>query len=217
MKFGVYLYDGVEPIDLATIGVLSMAKRIRADIAFCTIAPQAGPVLLSNGLTVLADHGRLDAPQVDVLILTGGPGWVEQAQSQATLEFLRRRAADTVLASVCTGGMILAASGLLDGHAATTKREVVAPEFPPIQTMRTKYPQIEVREACLVDNGTLITGGGVSLCIDVTLYLLERFVDAQTAAETARIMEYTRARAANLDGFAPIIFNATNEPRNRLS
>ncbi len=75
MKFGVYLYDGVEPIDLATIGVLSMAKRIRADIAFCTIAPQAGPVRLSNGLTVLADHGLLDAPQVDVLIVTGGPGW----------------------------------------------------------------------------------------------------------------------------------------------
>jgi len=48
MKFGIFIYDGVEPIDLATFGVLSMARRIRPDIEICTLAPAAGAVRLSN-------------------------------------------------------------------------------------------------------------------------------------------------------------------------
>src|SRR6267154_1708980 len=61
MKFGVFIYDGVEPIDLATFGVLSMARRIRLDIEICTLAPSAGPVKLSNGLVVMADHALAEA------------------------------------------------------------------------------------------------------------------------------------------------------------
>ena len=49
MQFGIFIYDGVEPIDLATFGVLSMARRIVPEIAICTIAPRAGPVALANG------------------------------------------------------------------------------------------------------------------------------------------------------------------------
>jgi transcriptional regulator GlxA family with amidase domain len=52
-------------------------------------------------------------------------------------------------------------------------------------------------DARLVDCGTVVTGGGVTLCIDVTLYLLERFLGSEVARETARIMEYTAALAAN--------------------
>ena len=54
MKFGIFIYDGVEPIDLATFGVLSMARRIAPQISICTIAPQAGMVELANGLKVAA-------------------------------------------------------------------------------------------------------------------------------------------------------------------
>jgi hypothetical protein len=53
VQFGIFIYDGVEPIDLATFGVLSMARRIAPEIAICTIAPRAGPVALANGLKVL--------------------------------------------------------------------------------------------------------------------------------------------------------------------
>jgi hypothetical protein len=52
VRFGVFIYDGVEPIDLATYGVLSMARRIVPDICICTIAPKVGVVKLSNGLQV---------------------------------------------------------------------------------------------------------------------------------------------------------------------
>ena len=71
--FGVLIYEGVEPIDLATFGVLSMARRIRNDIEICTIAPSAGVTLLANGLKVIADYDLQSAPRLDVLIVTGGP------------------------------------------------------------------------------------------------------------------------------------------------
>ena len=68
--------------------------------------------------------------------------------------------------------MILAASGVLDDTAATTKRAVVPPEISPLERMRDMYPRIDVREAPIVDAGAIVTGGGVSLCIDTTLHIL---------------------------------------------
>ncbi len=85
MLFGIFIYDGVEPIDLATFGVLSMARRIAPQIKICTIAPEAGIVRLSNGLEVVAQFGIEDAPVCNIVIVTGGPGWESQPQSPATL------------------------------------------------------------------------------------------------------------------------------------
>src|SRR5271170_7887904 len=190
MRFGVFIYDGVEPIDLATFGVLSMARRIAPEIEICTIAPHRGAVALANGLKVTADFGIDDAPSCDLVIITGGPGWVKQAEAPATLDYIRRVRATGRIASVCTGAMILAASGILDGGPATTKREVVPPETSPLEVMRASYPDIDVRTAMLVDRGEgLVTGGGVSLCIDTTLHLLADMLGQQVADETARIME----------------------------
>src|ERR1700686_666799 len=121
MRFGIFIYDGVEPIDLAAFGVLSMAQRIEPQIEIVTIAPQSGLVALSNGLRGFAEYGVDNAPGCDVVIVTGGPGWVQQASSQATCDYLRQLSADTLIASVCTGAMILAASGRLSGMPATTK------------------------------------------------------------------------------------------------
>jgi transcriptional regulator GlxA family with amidase domain len=206
MRFGIFIYDGVEPIDLATFGVLSMARRIAPEIEICTIAPRAGPVALANGLKVTADFGIENAPPCDLVIVTGGPGWTAQAAAPATLDYIRRVHASNRVASVCTGGMILAASGILDGGPATTKREVVPPETSPLAVMRADYPQIDVREAMLVDRGAkLVTGGGVSLCIDTTLHLLAIMLGQHVAKETARIMEYQRAWRANREGFAPVL------------
>jgi transcriptional regulator GlxA family with amidase domain len=210
VQFGIFLYHGVEPIDLATFGVLSMARRIAPQIEICTIAPRAGPITLANGLKLTADYGIDNAPSCDlvivIVIVTGGPGWTVQATAPATLEYIRRVHAGSRFASVCTGGMILAASGILNDGPATTKREVVPPEISPLEVMRATYPQIDVRETMLVDRGGgLVTGGGVSLCIDTTLYLLASMLGQHVADETARIMEYQRAWRANRDGFAPVV------------
>ncbi|MGY3618545.1 DJ-1/PfpI family protein [Bradyrhizobium sp. USDA 10063] len=199
MLFGIFIYDGVEPIDLATFGVLSMARRIAPQIRICTIAPKAGIISLSNGLDVIAQFGIDDAPACDVVIVTGGPGWERQAASEATLDYVRRVHASTQVASVCTGGMILAASGVLDGIAATTKRAVAPPEVSPLLRMRSAYPQIDAQEAPIVDSGAVVTGGGVSLCIDTTLHIIQRMLGEAVASETARIIEYQRARKANMN------------------
>jgi len=140
-----------------------------------------------------------------MVIVTGGPGWTAQANAPATLDYIRRVHASRRIASVCTGSMILAASGVLDGGPATTKREVVPPESSPLELMRATYPRIDVREALLVERPEgVVTGGGVTLCIDTTLHLLETMLGPRVADETARIMEYQRARRANREGFASV-------------
>lgn len=206
MRFAVLIYEGVEPVDLATYGVLSMARRVAPQISIFTVAPLAGPVSMANGLTVIADHGFRDCPPSDALIVTGGPGWMAQCVSPAMLAFLRAYSPTHLVAGVCTGGMILAAAGLLDGRKATTKCQVTGAEVPPTRLMRERHPGVEVIEAAsLVDSGRIVTGGGVTLGIDATLYLLARLLGAHVADETARIMEYTRAWRANRDALPVIV------------
>ncbi len=206
MRFAVFIYEGVEPVDLATYGVLSMARRIAPQVSMFTVAPKAGEVVLANGLRVIADHGFSDCPPSDALIVTGGPGWVAQCGSNETLDFIRRCARERLVAGVCTGGMILAAAGILDGCKATTKREIAGAEVPPVRLMRERHPRIDVTEAAsLVDCGRVVTGGGVTLGIDATLHLLARLLGEDVANETARIMEYTRAWRANREALPVIV------------
>jgi transcriptional regulator GlxA family with amidase domain len=206
MRFGILIYDGVEPVDLATYGVLSMARRVAPEISIFTVAPDKGPVEFANGLMVIADHGFDNCPDADALIVTGGPGWVAQSSNPATLAFLRRYKPRRVMAGVCTGGMIMAAAGLLEGRAATTKREVIGPEVSPIKLLRERHPQVKVEEgAGLVDSGTIVTGGGVTLGIDATLHLLVKLLGQRVADETARIMEYSRAWRANREAMPVIV------------
>jgi transcriptional regulator GlxA family with amidase domain len=206
MRFAVFIYDGVEPVDLATYGVLSMARRIAPEISMFTVAPKAGEVKMANGLRVIADHGFADCPPSDVMIVTGGPGWMAQCESEESLAFLRTYTPGRVMAGVCTGGMILAAAGLLDGNKATTKREIAGAEIPPVNVMRDRHPLIDVQDsASLVDCGRVITGGGVTLGIDATLHLLARLLGEKVANETARIMEYSRAWRANRDALPVIV------------
>ncbi|MCS6764280.1 MAG: DJ-1/PfpI family protein [Candidatus Protistobacter heckmanni] len=197
MKFCVFLYEGMEPIDLATFGVLSIARRVDPSIAITTVAPAAGAVTLANGLKVLADHGIAAPPDFDVLIVGGGPGWTAQAEDPATLAFLKASAARAKLVSVCTGGMILAAAGLLDGKRATTKNEVLASETAPLQMLHERHPAVETIQASVVDEGGVVTGGGVTLCIDTILHVLRTRIGEQVAAETARTIEYAHAWKAN--------------------
>jgi transcriptional regulator GlxA family with amidase domain len=109
------------------------------------------------------------------------------------------------IASVCTGGLILAATGLLDGRRATTKRAVTGAEQSPLQVMRMRHADVDVVEARLVDDGSIVTGGGVALAIDVTLHLVERFYGFAVADETARIIEYRTAWRANKASFEAIV------------
>lgn len=191
--YGILIYPGVEPIDIgAAYGVLSMARRIAPGLRYAGLARRAGEVICANGLVVHADYGFGDAPEFEDLIVTGGPGWAHAAEDTETLDYLRGSTAR--LSSICTGALILATAGLLDGKQATTKHEVFEGETRPVDL----FPEaITRRHATLVDDGGVLTGGGVTLGIDTMFYCLARSHGARVAEETARVMEYGRALAAN--------------------
>jgi transcriptional regulator GlxA family with amidase domain len=212
MKYAVLIYDDVEPIDLgAAFGVLSMARRIDASIEAFAIARNPGPVTCANGLRVLADFGFDGCPAFDVLIVTGGPGWVAVADDASAMGFLRNLPASVKAVSLCTGAMILAAAGLLDGRKATTKIEVCGTEQPPLGLMKARFPAIDPVEAAAVFSGGVLTSGGVTLALDGMFYLLRLMHGEHIARETARIMEYGRALAANASARPPIGLQAFQE------
>lgn len=198
MRIGIILYEDVEPIEIGILGTLSMAKRLAPELQYHTLSETGGTIRLRNGLHLETEYSFAQAPAADVTIITGGPGWQTQASNPVLLNFLRQRhARGDVMVSVCTGALLLASARLLDGRVATSKAAYAAPETSPLSTLAEMTVDCSVREALLVDEGDIITGGGVSLCVDLTLYLLERFLGPELAERTAHIMEYSAARAAN--------------------
>jgi transcriptional regulator GlxA family with amidase domain len=195
-RLGVLIYEGVEPIDIGgTVGVVSMARRVLPAVEAAVIARHGGPVRLAGGLTVLAEYGVADAPDCDVVIVCGGPGWPQAAEDAALQTYLKRLAPSRV-ASVCTGALILAAAGVLDGRTATTRRHAAGQEPESPLYLLSRNRAVLPVEAAIVDSG-VVTGGGVSLAIDTTLYLLGRLYGDAAAAEIAEVIEYDRAYAAN--------------------
>jgi len=202
--FGVLIYEGVEPIDLGgTVGVISMARRVLPNVAATVIARHPGPVRLAGGPMVHADHGIDTAPACDVVIVCGGAGWPDAAADEAILAFLRGLPPEGI-ASVCTGAMILGAAGVLDGRCATTRRHAVGTEaVAPLERLG-RSGSVRTVAAQVVDSG-VVTGGGVSLAIDTTLYLLGRLYGQDAMAEIARVIEYDRAYAANAAALGSVI------------
>jgi transcriptional regulator GlxA family with amidase domain len=113
------------------------------------------------------------------------------------LDFLRKPSTAQVT-SVCTGAMILGAAGLLDGRMATTRRSAVGNEAQsPLQELASFAPTSRAQAAAVVDDGAVVTGGGVSLAIDATLYLIGKIYGEDARAEVAQVIEYDRAYDAN--------------------
>lgn len=199
-RIGIVIYDGVEPIDIGgTAGVVSMARRVLPDISCVMIAERTGPVRLAGDVTVMADADFQSAPPCDVFIVCGGPGWREQAGNPAMLAFLRSRRRNEV-ASVCTGALILAAAGTLDGLRATTRRAAVGAETEAPLALISRYAKDAIpQESLVVEDQGVVTSGGVSLAIDGTLYLIGRIYGVPARDEVARVIEYDRAFEANAE------------------
>ncbi|MBO0740081.1 MAG: DJ-1/PfpI family protein [Hyphomicrobiaceae bacterium] len=197
-RFGIVVYAGVEPIDLgATAGVISMARRVLPAIDCVIIAAEPGVVELAGGVSIIATTGFDSCPVCDIYIVCGGPGWEQQVLDRVMLTFLRRLPQGSV-ASVCTGGLILAAAGVLCERQATTRRHPVGTEAAaPLARLVEICSSVRPIAAAVCDDRGVVTSGGVSLAIDGTLYLIGSLYGRAAQDEVARVIEYHRSFEAN--------------------
>ena len=199
---GALLYPDFELLDVfGPLEMFSMLGHARARIHM--IAAKAGPVPSAMaadgplGPHAMADYGYADAPPLDILLVPGGFGTIPGLADEALLGFIRERAATTpVLASVCTGSALLARAGVLDGHRATTNKQLF--DLARGQSDRVTW----VEAARWVDDGPVVTSSGVSAGMDMALALIERLLGAETAEQVAVATEYTRHRDPDTDPFA---------------
>lgn len=193
MKIQIVLFDGFgELVSLAPFEVLKRAIEEGAPFTVDLIASEPKQeITASFGVTVkLNDFLRMDN-RPDLLIVPGG-GWNHKAEhgarKQAELgtlpEMIREMHNEgTIVAGVCTGGMLLAASGILNGRKATMHHLA--------QDEISEYGA-ELLRYRIVDQGTIITARGVTSGLDLGLWITERFAGAKIAAAVEYRMEYER-------------------------
>ena len=194
---GVLLFPDFELLDV--FGPLEVFGNalVRDHYRTRTVAAEPGPVASGQRTRAVADHGFADCPPLDVLLVPGGMGTRREVDNTTLLAWLAERAAAAeIVASVCTGAALLARAGVLDGRRATSNKRA-------FDWVTTMGPRVEwVRAARWVDDGKVVTSSGVSAGIDMSLHLIARTIDEETADALARIMEYTRHRDADDDPFA---------------
>ena len=188
MNIGVALFDGAEELDWAGPWevLAAWAEQWPDDgVRVFTLARADGVVTCAKGLRVLPDETWETAPPLDVLVYPGGRGTRRELADEAVLDWIRGLAGDdTVVASVCTGSLVLAAAGLLDGKPATT-------HWQSLELLPTLGSEIEVRpDDRFVDNGNVITAAGVSAGIDMALHLVARLHSPERAREVRRYIQY---------------------------
>jgi transcriptional regulator GlxA family with amidase domain len=186
----ILIFDDVEVLDFAgPFEVFSVTNELGGYslLNVYTVAREKAPVTARNGLSVNPDYPINEAPQPDILIVPGGSGTRPILQQQDILTWIEQSArnADKVL-SVCTGALLLAKVGLLDGLKSTTHHSA-------FELLGELAPGTEiVRDVRFVDNGKVITAAGISAGIDMSLYVIEMLYGMETAQQAAAYMEYRR-------------------------
>ena len=188
---GIAIFEGVEELDfVGPWEVLGMwAGQWPEDgTKVFTMAQHEGVVECAKGMRVIPDHTWESAPPVDVLIYPGGRGTRPQVSDEEILAWLNSEAErGTLMTSVCTGSLVYAAAGLLDGRPATT-------HWSALDSLSELGNDIEVRpDDRFVDSGDVITASGVSAGIDMALHLVARLHSAKRAREVKRAIQYDPA------------------------
>jgi transcriptional regulator GlxA family with amidase domain len=196
MNAEILLFDGFDELDaIGPWEVLGGLAKVRDDVTARLVTLEgAREVNADNGATVTA-HGAL-SERPHVLIVPGG-GWLDRSPQGAWAQAERgeipaaiatRHAGGTTVASVCTGALLVARSGILDGRRATTNPRA-------LDDLRS-HGTIEVLEARVVDDGDILTAGAPVCGIDLALRLLERFEGAELADAAAAEIGYERPAVA---------------------
>lgn len=196
----ILIFDKVEVLDFA--GPFEVFSRTRtvpgpesrrsedaAPFHVFTVAKTSKPVVATGGLTVVPDYSFEDAPNIDLLVVPGGFGTRALLKDEETLTWVRGVAAKAhQTTSVCTGSLLLAKAGLLEGRRATT-------HWGALDLLDSLDAGVTVdRESRYVDDG-IITSAGVAAGIDMAFYVVERLCGKDVADETAHYIEYPRRQS----------------------
>jgi len=194
---GIFIFDAVEVLDFA--GPFEVFSRTRlqsgvearrsdesAPFEVFTVARSREPVFATGGLQIVAKHSFGEAPRIDLLVVPGGFGTRALLNDEETLRWIRRIAATArKLTSVCTGSLLLAKAGLLEGKRATT-------HWAALDLLESLGPGFTVdRTQRVVDDG-VITSAGVASGMDMAFYVVEQLFGKAVADETAKYIEYRR-------------------------
>ncbi|MDX1871570.1 DJ-1/PfpI family protein [Mycolicibacterium sp. 120266] len=181
MQIAIVLYPGFTALDF--IGPYESLRWLPdAEVRFVWHEP--GPVTADSGVLVVgATHSFDETPSPDVILIPGGFSTMEHARDQALLDWVRRaHRTATWTASVCSGSIILAAAGVLDGKRATS-------HWAALPTLRT-FGVEPVGDERIVHQGDVVTGAGVSAGIDLGLWLAAQIAGEDRAKAIQLSMEY---------------------------
>jgi len=184
----IVIFDEVEVLDFCgPFEVFSVTGGRKGLLPFevCTASEDGERITARGGLSVNPAYSFENCPRPDILLMPGGMGTRREMNNPGMLDWLRRNAkgAELVL-SVCSGALVLAGAGLLDGLSATTHHCA-------LDELRAITPEIAVDgEKRFIDNGRVIVSAGISAGIDMSLHVVARLLGKEQALETARYMEY---------------------------
>ncbi len=190
-NIGILFFPDVEELDaIGPWEVLSFWTRTWPDDGWrvFTFSEPGGEVRCAHGLSVRVDHSDQKRPDLDVLIYPGGQGTRPQLRDAGRLEWVRRRREEgTLMTSVCTGSLVYAAAGILEGRPATT-------HWASLELLAQIDSSIDVQpDARFVDSGEVITSAGVSAGLDMALHLVARLAGVERARQVRRGIQYDPA------------------------
>jgi transcriptional regulator GlxA family with amidase domain len=205
---GILLFPAVEVLDFAgpyevlsrartEPGVESRRDETTAPFRVFTVARQRKPLATVGGLVVTPHYTFDDHPTIDLLVVPGGFGARALLDDAATLDWIRRVAATArLVSSVCTGALLLARAGLLDGRRATTHHAA-------LDALATAGERITVVRDIRVVDDTVLTSAGVAAGMDLAFHVVERVCTRAVAVETAAYIEYPWAGLVMAETGAP--------------
>jgi transcriptional regulator GlxA family with amidase domain len=187
MRIAIAVFEGAEELDFVGPWEVLAAWRYlgRDDVEVVLVGDTTGPVTCAKGLRVVPDTTWDDLGHVDVLVYPGGYGTRAHLGDDAVRTRLRSLAdGGTLMTSVCTGSLVYADAGLLDGRPATTYWTAFDELLPLGQGIE---PRPDDR---FVDSGEVVTAAGVSAGIDMALHLVGRLGSPREAREVRRYIQY---------------------------
>ena len=184
----IVIFDEVEVLDFCgpfEVFSVTGGRDGQRPFEVCTVAEDEKPVTARGGLSVNPAYSFENCPPPEILLIPGGPGTRTKLHNARMLNWIRDRAAAAELVlSVCSGALLLAKAGVLDGLTATTHHGAV-------DELRAINPNVRVDHTRrFIDNGRVIASGGISAGIDMSLHVVARLLGKEQELETARYMEY---------------------------